>query len=64
MGGKKMKTFTEKKEAITFKNFKNNSLSQKCFHKYFKVVVDGPEDNYAVIDYREAREMGLSILSF
>lgn len=37
----------------------NKSLTRKVFHKYFRVVVQGPENNYAVVDFKTASELGM-----
>lgn len=35
----------------------NKSLTPKYFHKYFRVMIDGPDDNFAVVDFKTARDM-------
>ena len=40
------------------KNF-NKSLAKKDFHKFFVVLIDGPEDNYVVVNFNLAHEMGV-----
>lgn len=38
----------------------NNSLTRNCFHKYFRVVIEGPQDNFAVVDFKTAHDMQVS----
>lgn len=54
------KFYKTKEEAENMMKINNKSLSKKCFHKYFKVVIDGPEDNFAVVDHKTAYEMGVA----
>jgi len=35
----------------------NKSLSAKCFNKYFRVTIEGPENNFAVVDFKTAYDM-------
>ena len=55
-----MKTFKCEIEAKRYMKMKNSTLTKKVFHKYFKVMIDGPEDNFAVVDFKIAYDMGVS----
>ena len=52
-----VKFYKDEIEAKRAMKFYNNSLSKKCFHKYFRVTIEGPENNYAVVDFRTAYNM-------
>jgi len=52
-----MKTYETKREAETMQRIRNNSLVKKDT-KNMLFLVDGPEDNYSLVDFRTAREIG------
>ena len=54
------KFYNTKEEAESMMKIYNKSLSKKCFHKYFRVVIEGPEDNFAVVDHETAHDMGVA----
>ena len=56
-GENKMKTYETKREAETMQRIRNNSLVKKDT-KNMLFLVDGPEDNYSLVDFRTAREIG------
>jgi hypothetical protein len=55
-----MKFFENRQDAEMYMKNRNKTLTKKCFHKYFKVLIDGPENNYAVVDFKTAYDMGVS----
>ena len=51
------KFYNTKENAKQAMNIHNKSLTKKFFSKYFRVVIDGPENNFAVVDFKTAYEM-------
>ena len=51
-----MKFFNTEKDALRWKDIKNNV---NCNKKQHYVVIDGPENNFAVVDLRTAIEMDM-----
>lgn len=60
---KTMKNLTRQQAETNCKRY-NKSLSEKAYHKYFKVVVCGPKNNYSVVSFKEAKEMNLNYSVF
>ena len=54
------KFYNTREEAELVMKRNNKSLSKQSFHKYFKVVIEGPENNYAVVDHKTAYDMGIA----
>jgi len=42
----------------------NKSLSEKVYHKYFKVVVSDSENSFSVVRFKEAYDMNLNYTVF
>ncbi len=55
-----IKLYSTKESAINAMKQYNKSLSSKCFNKYFRVVIEGYDNNYAVVDFKTAYDMQVS----
>lgn len=51
-----MKFFKTENEAIDYAEFFNRCLTSKAKPKHWKVVVDGPENNFCVMSLQQASE--------
>lgn len=56
----KIKFFEDEIDAKRNCRKENKKLDRKVYSKYFKVVIEGPDDNYAVVPFSVAIEMGVA----
>ena len=57
-----IKFYETKEEAEKMMIMKNRSLTKKYFIKYFRVVIEGPDNNWAVVDYKTAYDIGATYI--
>jgi hypothetical protein len=54
-----IKLYPTQREAEDAMRSYNGTLSDKALHKMMRVVIEGPENNFAVVDRNTAHEMGV-----